>query len=148
MTEPNFADWLAICETKARYCRCLDSKDWVGYADCFTEDLVLDTTPAGGYRIEGREAAIEAVRGSIETARTAHQVHNPEVTFDGASADVIWAMNDRVQYGEAHAAKLGFAGHTGYGHYRERYVRGPDGHWRIAATTLSYLQFDTRPLAS
>jgi hypothetical protein len=68
------------------------------------------------------------------------------VSIDGDGADVIWAMNDRVQYGEAHAAKLGLAGHTGYGHYRERYVRCPDRRWRIAATTLSYLQFDARPL--
>jgi SnoaL-like domain len=41
----NFTDWLAICETKARYCLCLDTKDWAGYADCFTEDLVMDNPP-------------------------------------------------------------------------------------------------------
>ena len=94
----NFADWVAICETKARYCRCLDTKDWDGYADVFTEDLILDTSPAGGYKIAGRSEAIAAIRSSVETAKTAHQVHNPEMTFtaDGASADVIWAMNDRV----------------------------------------------------
>jgi hypothetical protein len=42
----NFADWVAICETKARYCRCLDTKDWGGYADVCTEDLILDTSAA------------------------------------------------------------------------------------------------------
>lgn len=142
-----FADWVAICETKARYCRLMDTKDWQGWADCFTEDLVLDTQPAGGYRIEGREAAIKAVLGSIEHARTAHQVHNPEVTFadDGQSARVIWAMNDRVEMAEDRREAIGEYGHTGYGHYREHYVKCPDGKWRIKETQLSYLQFDSRP---
>ena len=48
----SFADWVAICETKARYCRCLDTKDWVGYADVFAEDLVLDTRPAGATQLK------------------------------------------------------------------------------------------------
>lgn len=143
----NFADWVAICETKARYCRCLDTKDWAGYADCFTEDLVLDTSPAGGYKVEGRDNAIAMIRGSVETAKTAHHVHNPEMTFaaDGQSADVIWAMQDRVEWGEDRRAQMGDLGHTGFGHYREHYVKGADHRWRIARQALSYLHFDVRP---
>jgi hypothetical protein len=141
-----FADWVAICETKARYCRCMDTKDWAGWADCFTEDLVLDTTPAGGYRVEGRDEAIRTVLGSIEHAKTAHQVHNPEMEFDpdGQGAEVIWAMNDRVQMAPDKQHE-GYGGHTGYGNYRERYVKCPDGKWRIKRTTLSYLHFDAHP---
>ena len=144
----NFDEWVAICQTKARYCRCLDTKDWEGYADVFTEDLVLDTSPAGGYRVEGRDDAIRKVRSSVETAKTAHQVHNPEINFavDGQSADVIWAMNDRVVWGQDRIAEMGFLGHTGYGHYREHYVKCPDGKWRIKRTELSYLIFDRIPL--
>ncbi len=143
-----FADWLAICETKARYCRLLDTKDWDGWADVFTEDLVLDSTPAGGYKLEGRANAIKGVRGSIETAKTAHQVHNPEMTFapDGQSADVIWAMNDRVIWGQERIAAMGDLGHTGYGHYREHYLKCADGKWRIKHQQLSYLAFDKVPL--
>ena len=139
----NFADWLAICETKARYCRCLDTKDWAGYADCFTEDLVLDTPPQGNVT-RGRDAAVKTVRRAVETAKTAHQVHNPEVSFDadGKSANVIWAMQDRVQWGEERIQQLGNAGHLGFGHYRERYVKCEDGRWRIASLVLSYLQMD------
>ena len=143
----NFDDWRAICETKARYCRCMDTKDWAGWADVFTEDLVLDTSPAGGYRIEGRDKVIAMVRGSIGTAKTAHQVHNPEITFaeDGQSASVIWAMQDRVEMGEERRTALGETGHTGYGHYRETYVRCSDGKWRISETQLSYLHYDRIP---
>lgn len=141
----SFADWLAICETKARYCRLMDTKDWEGWADCFTEDLVLDTSAARGERIEGRDEAIRYVRGSIDQAKTAHQVHNPEVTFadDGSAADVIWAMQDRVEMAPDRPVS-GHLGHTGYGHYRERYVRCPDGRWRIRETRLSYLHMDAR----
>jgi ketosteroid isomerase-like protein len=124
----------------------MDTKDWAGWADCFTEDLVLDTSPAGGYRIEGRDAAIKAVLGSIEHAKTAHQVHNPEVVFaeDGQSARVIWAMNDRVEMAEDRQEAIGEYGHTGYGHYREQYLKCADGKWRIKESQLSYLQFDSR----
>ena len=143
----NFADWVAICETKARYCRLMDTKDWAGWADVFTEDLVLDSSPAGGYRLEGRDEAIRTVMGSIEHAKTAHQVHNPEMVFaeDGQSAAVTWAMNDRVEMADDRFADTGHRGHTGYGHYRERYVKCADGRWRIAESVLSYLQFDPRP---
>lgn len=141
-----FDDWNAICQTKARYCRCLDTKDWAGYADCFTEDYVLDTTPAGGYRVEGRDEAIRQVRASVEKARTAHHVHNPEITFDDDGADVIWAMQDRVDWDEQRVPIMGDLGHTGYGHYHERWVKCPDGKWRIRKLTLSYLHFDVRPL--
>ncbi len=144
----DFQDWQAICETKARYCRCMDTKDWAGFADCFTEDMVLDTTPAGGFCVEGRDAVVRAVRGAIETAKTAHHVHNPEITFDadGQGADVIWAMQDRVEMGDERRGEAGEMGHTGYGHYRERYEKCADGKWRIKTTQLSYLHFDRRPL--
>lgn len=143
----NFTDWLAICETKARYCRCMDTKDWAGYTDCFTEDYVLDTTSIGGYRIEGRDAVVKAVLGSIEHAKTAHHVHNPEIVFDadGQGASVVWAMNDRVEMAEDRRAASGEYGHTGYGHYRERFVKCADGKWRIKENHLSYLHFDSRP---
>ena len=143
----NFADWVAICETKARYCRTLDTKDWAGYADCFTEDFVLDTPPDNTVT-SGRETAIKWIRGSVETALTSHQVHNPEISFsaDGNSADVIWAMQDRVSWDADRRARLGTGGHTGYGNYREKYVRCPDGRWRIRHLVLSYLQMDQHPV--
>lgn len=143
---PNFADWLAICEVKARYCRTLDTKDWAGYADCFTEDLLLDTRPSGGYLVKGRDEAVKLVRASVETAATAHQVHSPEISFDADGANVIWAMEDRVVWGTERIEKMGNLGLTGWGHYRERYVKCADGKWRIAQSSLSRLHMDIHPL--
>lgn len=131
----DFADWVAITETKARYCRFLDTKRWDAWASVFTEDLVLDTSEAGGPPpIHGRDEAIAMVRASIETASTAHQVHNPEIAIEGDSAQVIWAMQDRVVFDSGH-------GLTGYGHYTETYVK-QDGAWRIARSKLTRLHLD------
>jgi ketosteroid isomerase-like protein len=144
--DSRFDDWRAICETKARYCRCLDTKDWDGYADCFTGDFVLDVPPEGN-RHQGRAAALTYIRSCVEPSVTVHHVHNPEVTFDGAdTANVIWAMQDRNTWEASRAREMGNAGHNGFGHYRERYVRCPDGRWRITNQRLSYLHMDLIPL--
>ncbi len=135
------ADQLAIANVKARYCRMLDTKDWAGFANLFTEDVLLDVTGSGGPApIRGRDAVIASVRSSIETARTAHQVHSPEITLNGDEATAIWAMQDRVVWNaERHL--------TGYGHYHERYVR-VKGEWRIASTRLTRLHMDMSPSLS
>lgn len=138
----SFDDWRAICETKARYCRCLDTKDWAGLADCFTEDYtlrIMDEEP-----LHGRDTAIASMRQRVGTAITAHQVHNPEITLgpDGDSADVIWALNDRVIWPEPGGRSM-----TGYAHYREHYVRCDDGRWRIKRLALSYLHKDFHPIS-
>jgi uncharacterized protein (TIGR02246 family) len=131
----SFEDWLAITELKARYCRCLDSKDWAGYAAVYAEDAVLDTTGSGGERVEGREALVAYVRSSIsEDTITTHHVHAPEITVDGDTATAIWAMQDRNIWPTCR--KL-----LGFGHYHERYVRMADG-WRIAESKLTRINME------
>ncbi len=139
-----FEDWAAIVETKARYCRGLDTKDWAVYGDCFTDDFELLTPPDG--RHVGRDNAVAYVRSCVEPSKTVHHVHNPEIAFDGPdAANVVWAMQDRNTWTEERAKLLGCGGHSGYGHYHERYVRCPDGKWRIASSRLSYLHMDLYP---
>ena len=141
-----FEDYVAISEVKARYCRFLDTKQWDSWGDLFTDDFELDTRPSGGTLTRGRDEALRIVRASIETAKTAHQVHSPEMRIDGDTAEVTWAMQDRVVWDEERAAEVGMAGLTGYGHYTERYVR-ETGRWRIAAQVLSRLHMDVHRLA-
>ena len=131
----NFQNYIAICELKARYCRFLDTKQWDAWTDLFTLDLVLDTSEAGGPPpITGRAEAITLVRQTIEFAQTAHQVHTPEITITGDTAEGIWAMQDRVIWAEGHAV-------TGYGHYTESYVK-QGGEWKIASSKLTRLILD------
>ncbi|MBB5686757.1 nuclear transport factor 2 family protein [Sphingobium boeckii] len=137
MAAPDFQDWLAIANLKARYCRLLDTKDWTRFAGLFTEDLVIDATGSGGPRLEGRAAAIASVRASIDTAKTVHQVHTPEIELEGDDARAIWAMQDRLIWPDGRTL-------TGYGHYHERYVRA-DGDWRISESRLTRLSIEMQP---
>jgi hypothetical protein len=135
MNAPNFNNWLEICNLKARYCRCLDTKDWDGYAAVYTEDAVLDTSPAGGLRVEGRDELVSYVRSSItEDTITTHHIHAPEIEIDGDKAKGIWAMQDRNIWPSGR--KL-----LGFGHYHERYVR-VDGAWKIAESKLTRINFE------
>jgi ketosteroid isomerase-like protein len=134
MSAPEFKDWLEICNLKARYCRCLDTKDWAGYAAVFTEDLILDTSPSGGQRIVGRDAALAFVRSSIDTTITAHHIHAPEIDIDGDTATGIWAMQDRNIW--PNGRKL-----LGFGHYHERYRR-ENGQWLIAESKLTRINME------
>ena len=127
----DFADWLAIAEVKAAYCRLLDTKDWDGWGQLFTEDAVLDVTGSGGTVEHGRAAIVASVRGAIETTKTAHQLHFPEISIDGDTATAIWPMQDRLFWDDGRTM-------TGYGHYHETYVK-QDGRWRIAGQKLTRL---------
>ena len=138
-------DYFAICEVKARYCRFLDTKEWESWGDLFTDDIELDTRPSGGTLTNGRDEMLRVVRAAIGDAKTAHQVHSPEMQINGDSAQVTWAMQDRVLWPADKAAQMGNAGLTGYGHYHERYVRR-GGRWRIAAQMLTRLHMDVQPL--
>jgi len=131
--EISFDDWLAICNVKAAYCRLLDTKDWDGWKQLFTEDVVVDTTGSGGEITHDRETFVASVSRALADAKTAHQVHSPEIAIDGDEAHVIWAMQDRVVW-EGRSL-------TGYGHYTERYVRTANG-WKIANQALTRLHMD------
>ena len=135
-------DWMALNEAKARYCRFLDTKDWANFTELFTEDYEMDVSEGSQLPIiRGREAAIKQVRSSIETAKTAHQVHSPEISIRGDEATVIWAMQDRVVWAADKPSIVG------YGHYHERWRREA-GEWKIAALRLTRLHMDVLPPSS
>lgn len=127
----DFADWLAVAAVKAAYCRLLDTKDWEGWGQLFTDDVEFDLRETGGDVLRGRDAVLTSVRGSIETTKTAHQVHFPEIAIDGDSATAIWPMQDRLHWEDGRTL-------TGYGHYHDEYVK-QDGRWRIARQRLTRL---------
>lgn len=132
-------DWIALCEAKARYCRMLDTKDWAGFGNLMTDDYELDVSEGTNIPvIRGRDAAIKSVQSSILTAKTAHQVHNPEIEINGDEARVVWALQDRVVWGGDRPSLVG------YGHYHERWVRR-NGTWKLAALKLTRLHMDFLP---
>lgn len=134
--ETGFADWRAIWELKARYCRLLDTKQWDEWGQLFTEDYVMDVTVQSDLPlVKGRQAVVDFVSAQLVGAETAHHVHSPEIQVDGDRAHVVWAMQDRVVN-----SRTGLS-ITGFGHYHEQLLRR-DGRWQIAAMRLSRLHLD------
>jgi hypothetical protein len=136
---PNPEMLAMIQGVKARYCRLLDTKDWDGFADLFTDDVVLDVQQDTGQPpFHGRDALVEQIKAAVINARTSHQVHTPEITLvNERTASAIWAMQDRVMWDAGKSPIPPATGITGYGQYHESYRLCDDGAWRIASLKLT-----------
>jgi hypothetical protein len=134
---------------KARYCRFLDTKDWVSLGNLFTEDGVLDVQEDTRRPVSrGRAEIVDQIKSAVEFAATSHQVHTPEIDLKSPTeALVTWAMEDRVVWPGATCPIPGVQSITGFGQYHERYVKGPNG-WQIASLKLTRFHVDLHPLGS
>lgn len=137
---------------KARYFRCMDTKDWKGLARVFAPDAVFDlrevssvrnprtgewTPPYGdeSFVYRGHVNVLKMIRDAVEYRVTVHHGHMGEIEITGEStARGIWAMEDVVI--NAPGGKP-FNMH-GSGHYHDTYVRLADG-WAILSTKITRL---------
>ena len=123
-----------IKKLKARYFRCLDSKDWDGYRNVFTDDVVVDLSPSGGEVWRGIDAFMDYVRG-LTLVQSVHHGHMPEIEpTSETTATGIWSLEDYNRWENGEDTH-------GYGHYHETYEK-VDGQWRIKTMRLSYLRMD------
>ena len=131
-----------IKQLKARYFRCMDTKDWDGLAGVFAPDAVMDMSGETGGDdgvVRGRAEIVEFVRGAIESVETVHHGHTPEIEITSPStARGIWAMEDRLRWRDGGPLRT----MHGAGHYHETYER-IEGEWFIRTTTLTRLRVDT-----
>ena len=134
-----------IKQLKARYFRCMDTKDWAGFEQVFAADAVMDmssemrdqTTRGGITRGAAQIAAM--VRTVVGPVVTVHHGHMPEIEITSpTTARGVWAMEDRLRWPEGSPVRT----IHGYGHYHETYERTDDG-WRIKTITLTRLRVDT-----
>ena len=129
------ADIEDIKQLRARYTRCIDTKDWVALKGELAEDFHADTE--GGV-LDGRDAFVGSLSQSLASASTVHHCHTPEIKITGTdTATGVWAMQDHVSMtlkGEPFSFR-------GAGHYHDTYVRTTEG-WRIASTALKRLRID------
>jgi len=134
-----------IKTTKARYFRCLDTKDLAGYASVFAPDAVMDMrgeSRDGEGLVSGAGNIASFVLGSVSGLSTVHHGHMPEIEFSSdTSASVIWAMEDKLWKVDDAAAVVPFSTLHGYGHYHETYERIED-QWLIRTITLMRLRVD------
>ena len=130
----------AIKQLKARYCRLLDTKDWAGYRQLFTDDVTMDTSDSGGAVVTGADEFLTFLVAAIGEAVTVHQCHTPEIDLTSPTeATGTWAMQDVLRFSDGTELH-------GYGHYHETYRKDPgDGAWRIASSTLTRLRMDITP---
>ena len=100
MAAPGFADWLAIADLKARYCRLLDSKDWDGFAALFTAANTLKLSSENYeyycYQRYGLQSMTELTDGQIaEQIKLLDSLQRPERL--AAFRDILGAIeNERL----------------------------------------------------
>ncbi len=125
----------AIRQLKARYFRTMDTKDWAGMRQVFTDDVVMDTTASGGGVVSGADEFMAFLEPALGDAITVHHGHMPEIEITSAtSATGIWALQDLIIFPDG-TRMLGF------GHYHESYEKLGDD-WRIKALTLTRLHVE------
>lgn len=125
----------AIKRLKARYFRLMDTKDWDGFREVFTDDVVMDTTAAGGGLVRGADEFLVFLKETLDATVTVHQGHMPEIDLVSEThATGIWALHDIVIWPDG--TRL-----DGHGHYAETYEKGDRG-WQISASTLTRLHAD------
>ena len=136
-----------IKQLKARYFRCMDTKDWDGFTSVLAPDARMDVSgdlgdgaaDSGGVTTGNREIAA-FVRASIDDVTTVHHGHMPEIDVTSpTSATGTWAMEDHLWWPEGSPITT----MHGYGHYHETYEK-VDGRWLITSTTLTRLRVDVQ----
>ncbi len=140
-TVQDLVDIEAIRQLKARYFRLLDTKDWAGFAELFTDDCV-HVLPTADTRPPASNADYLAnIERTLADAVTVHHGVCPEITLRGPNeAEGTWAMFDDVTLPQESG---GFVRLRGYGHYHETYRRCDDGRWRISSKRNVRLRVDT-----
>lgn len=134
------ADIDAIRQTKYRYMRGVDMKDWELLRSTLTDDVVAEY--AGLQRLDGREAVLDFMAASLTTGvLTVHHLHQGEIEVEGDAASGIWALADQVIVESADFML------TGAAFYTDSYRRDTDGVWRIAATRYERLFEATESLS-
>ncbi|HSB95828.1 MAG TPA: nuclear transport factor 2 family protein [Spongiibacteraceae bacterium] len=135
----------SIKQTKARYFRFMDTKDWAALPTVFAADAQMDMRGETGDDsglITGAENIAAFMRSSVEFLITVHHGHTSEIEIlSSTNARGIWAMEDKLWKPEGSKSTLPFAHLHGYGHYHETYSR-IDGQWLIQSTKLTRLHLE------
>jgi SnoaL-like domain len=131
-----------IKQAKARYFRCMDTKDWAGFEAVFAPDATVDYTPPGGkpadWSFAGRANIMGFVRKTVELALTVHHGHMPEVEMTSpTTARATFAMEDLIWWPEGSRRRT----LHGWGHYHETYEK-IDGKWLIKTLRLTRLRVE------
>jgi uncharacterized protein (TIGR02246 family) len=130
-----------IRRLKARYFRCVDTKDWDGLATIFTTDGVFTTAGRPDEPLEGSAEIVRFLSTAMADVDSVHHGHMPEIDITSpTTATAIWAMEDLLRWPPGGPRRS----QHGWGHYRETYEK-VDGQWRIRTSVLTKLRSDNEP---
>jgi hypothetical protein len=120
----------------ARRARCLDEKNWAGFADCYAENAVsYSLTSAPGGKVVGNQNIAAGVEKALTGVTTVHQLHIPEIEFiDDTTAKGIFPLNDNLSW-EKDGKRCW---RRGFAQYRQTFKK-IDGKWLISEHRLNYL---------
>lgn len=134
-----------IRKLRARFARLIDTKDWQGFKELWTDDATMDASVAGGDTdlYVGPDAILNFVSGVLDEAVTVHRPLAAEIEIsDPDKAAAIWSMEDLLIWPEGGPMRS----LHGYGHYHETYRR-IDGEWRVHSFRLTRLHVDLQEWA-
>ena len=123
---------------RARFARCMDTKQWVAMHETISNDCVFDARMKGVVDDLwiGAEDIVANIRRTLETAVSVHHAHMPEIEITSpTTAKAIWAMQDFLKF-------PGDLELVGSGHYHEGYEKQADGKWRLKTYKLTRLRVD------
>ena len=128
-----------IKQLKARYFRCIDTKEWEQFAELFTADCVHYLPQESAKGSVGNEEYFRDMKAQLDHGMTIHHGHMPEIRLlSDTEAEGIWSMFDYVET-ELPSGPIRI---QGYGHYYETYRKGSDGAWRISSKRNVRLRLD------
>lgn len=133
----------SIRQLQARYQRCLDTRDFDGLDECFTDD-VISSYGNGSMSYCGKQEVIGflcSVMG-LDMPST-HLIHGGEINVNGENASGIWYLEDHLLH-QKYLMKL-----HGAAIYNVDY-RKIEGTWRICSIGYErcYEYFETRGLVN
>jgi len=137
-----------IRQLKARYFRCVDTKDWDCWRAVFAPDFTIRNSPG---KVRGPEGMVQLVQenGLFDRVKSVHHGHMPEIEIlSPTTARGIWAADFMHYYplgepfkttGKEQVA-LGKGEHV-YAYYHDVYVK-LNGRWRIQSMEMKQLRQD------
>lgn len=132
-----------IKQLKARYFRCMDTKDFIGLRAVFADDATFDAScslsmepaeDAAAWIHSGGDMIAAFVEAAVAPLRTVHHGHCHEIELvSETEACGVIAMEDQIWDATGTDVVL-----HGMGHYHETY-RKDAGQWRILTSRISRL---------
>jgi len=130
-----------IKQVKARYFRCMDTKDWAAFEAVFAPDATADYSSEGDakeWSATGAAKIVALVRKVVGSAISVHHGHMAEIeVIPPTSARGIFAMEDLIWWPEGSRRKT----LHGWGHYHETFEKH-GAKWVIKTLRLTRLRVE------